>query len=131
MLQAQVIPSTTPQSKEGPVDKIDLTRQDVGVAPPSAKHIAVFVIGSARLLINFCIVSFLIIIVTPAFAQEQERTNNVSGVAMLPVSDVAEVTSSAFGPVLLPSLDSIDAQTDITVFLQGGVPAELRLAALR
>jgi hypothetical protein len=38
--------------------------------------------------------------------------------------EVADVTA-------LPSLDSIDAQTDITVFLQSGVPAELRLAALR
>ena len=32
---------------------------------------------------------------------------------------------------ILPSLDSIDAQTDITVFLRSCVPAELRLAALR
>jgi hypothetical protein len=35
------------------------------------------------------------------------------------------------GTAILPSLDSIEAQTDITVFLQSCVPAELRLAALR
>jgi hypothetical protein len=35
------------------------------------------------------------------------------------------------GAAALPSLDSIDEQTDITVFLQKGVPAGLRLAALR
>ena len=31
----------------------------------------------------------------------------------------------------LPPIESIDAQTDITVFLRSGVPDELRLAALR
>lgn len=36
-----------------------------------------------------------------------------------------------FDPASLPSLDSIGAQTDITAFLQAGVPSPLRLAALR
>jgi hypothetical protein len=36
-----------------------------------------------------------------------------------------------FDPASLPSLDSIDALTDIRAFLQPGVPSELRLAALR
>lgn len=45
--------------------------------------------------------------------------------------NVAEATGSAFDPSTLPSLDSIDARTDIKVFLQGSVPEELRLAALR
>ncbi len=43
----------------------------------------------------------------------------------------SEVAPSAFDVTALPSLDSIDKHTDITVFLQTGVPAELRLAALR
>ena len=34
-------------------------------------------------------------------------------------------------PATLPPIESIDAQTDITVFLQNGVPDELRRAALR
>ena len=42
-----------------------------------------------------------------------------------------EVTTRRFDLAALPSLDSIRAQTDITVFLQSGVPTELRLAALR
>jgi len=37
----------------------------------------------------------------------------------------------AFDPASLPSLDSIDAQTDIRGFLKAGVPSDLRLAALR
>jgi len=42
-----------------------------------------------------------------------------------------EVTASGFDPATLPPIESIDAQTDITVFLQNGVPDELRRAALR
>jgi hypothetical protein len=42
-----------------------------------------------------------------------------------------EVTASGFDPATLPPIETIDAQTDITVFLQNGVPNELRLAALR
>ena len=34
-------------------------------------------------------------------------------------------------PATLPPIETIDAQTDITVFLQNGVPNELRRAALR
>jgi Protein of unknown function (DUF3306) len=49
----------------------------------------------------------------------------------VPAGGAPEVAPSAFDPAALPPLDSIDAQTDITVFLQSGVPAELQLAALR
>jgi len=41
------------------------------------------------------------------------------------------VTASGFDPATLPPIESIDAQTDITVFLRSGVPEGLRLAALR
>jgi hypothetical protein len=37
----------------------------------------------------------------------------------------------ALDPETLPSLDSIDAKTDISAFMQPGVPNDLRLAALR
>jgi hypothetical protein len=43
----------------------------------------------------------------------------------------APATSSAFDRDTLPSLEAIDAQTDIKVFLQSWVPEELRVAALR
>ena len=39
--------------------------------------------------------------------------------------------ATAFDLSTLPSLDSIGAQTNITAFMQNGVPAELQLAALR
>ena len=37
----------------------------------------------------------------------------------------------AFNPETLPSLDSIDATTDVSVFMQPGVPADLQVEALR
>jgi hypothetical protein len=52
-------------------------------------------------------------------------------VAALPSRGESELTASAFDPAILPSLDVIDAHTDITAFLRSDVPAELRLAALR
>jgi hypothetical protein len=48
-----------------------------------------------------------------------------------PERGAPEVTASEFDPATVPPIESIDAQTDITVFLQKGVPDELRLAALR
>src|SRR5262245_60259569 len=40
-------------------------------------------------------------------------------------------TTPIFDPTSLPSIDSITASTDIRIFLQSGVPAELTEAALR
>jgi uncharacterized protein DUF3306 len=48
-----------------------------------------------------------------------------------PQRGAPEVTASGFAAATLPSIESIDAQTDIPVFLQSGVPDALRLAALR
>jgi hypothetical protein len=48
-----------------------------------------------------------------------------------PERGAPEVTASGFDPATLPPIESIDAQTDITVFLRSGVPEGLRLAALR
>ena len=48
-----------------------------------------------------------------------------------PQRGAPEATASGFDAATLPPIESIDAQTDITVFLQNGVPDELRLAALR
>jgi hypothetical protein len=48
-----------------------------------------------------------------------------------PERGAPEVIASGFDPASLPPIESIGAQTDITVFLRRGVPDELRLAALR
>jgi hypothetical protein len=37
----------------------------------------------------------------------------------------------AFNPETLPSLDAIDATTDVSVFMQPGVPSDLQVEALR
>ena len=48
-----------------------------------------------------------------------------------PSGDNAKATASKFDPVTVPPIESIDARTDITAFLQAGVPASLQRAALR
>ena len=60
---------------------------------------------------SICIAWFLTASIATTFAQEK--------------------TASALDVASLPSVDSIDAQTNITVFLRSGVPARVRLAALR
>jgi hypothetical protein len=60
---------------------------------------------------SICIAWFLTTPIATTFAQEQ--------------------TASTLDVASLPPIDSIDAQTDITVFLRSGVPARVRLAALR
>ena len=59
-----------------------------------------------------------------AFAQVGEQGAKVPRGGIFCVCEASEVPA-------LPSLDSINAQTDITVFLRDGVPSALRLAALR
>src|SRR5262245_36505487 len=46
-------------------------------------------------------------------------------------AETHEAAEPAFDPATLPSIESIDAATDIRAFLQKGVPAELTKAALR
>src|SRR5262249_11436359 len=48
-----------------------------------------------------------------------------------PTGNNAKATASKFDPVTVPPIESIDARTDITAFLQAGVPASLQRAALR
>ena len=88
-------------------------------------------IGSTGLLITLFIASLLTVFVAIASAHGHEDENKAPGVATLPASGAPEVTPTAFDPAAFTPLDLIDAQTDITVFLQSGVPAGLRLAALR
>jgi hypothetical protein len=48
-----------------------------------------------------------------------------------PERGAPETTAAGFDAGSLPPIGSIDARTNITVFLQKGVPHQLRLAALR
>jgi Protein of unknown function (DUF3306) len=64
-------------------------------------------------------------------ASQQIGRGKPAGPANPPERRAPEVTASGFDPATLPPIESIDAQTNITVFLQGGVPDGLRLAALR
>lgn len=121
MLQAEVNPSPTPQSKKRP--------DGVSVATPSSRCATFVATGRACFLITLC-VALPLVFARTAFAQESEQMGKVSG-CTLPTSAAAEVNSSAFHTINLPSLDSIGPQTDISIFLRSGVPDRLRVAALR
>jgi len=64
-------------------------------------------------------------------ASQQLGRGKPADAANPPERGAPEVTASGFDPATLPPIESIDAQTDITVFLRSGVPEGLRLAALR
>ena len=128
MSQAEANPGAIQRRQGGSGAKIG--REGDGRSNLPAKD-SVFVIGGAGLLVTLCIALLLAIFVAIAFAQAHEDENTAPGVAALPAGGTPEPTALAFDPATLPSLDAIDAQTDIIAFLQNGVPAELRLAALR
>jgi hypothetical protein len=77
---------------------------------------------STRGIVAVTLLSIVTAFAGPAIAREG---------AVDPLTRGAAASASASDVTTLPSLDSIDAQTDITVFLRSGVPTELRLAALR
>jgi hypothetical protein len=58
------------------------------------------------------------------------ETNEASAAPAAGEQDAAP-HADAFDPAALPSLESIDANTDVRDFLKAGVPAELTRAALR
>jgi hypothetical protein len=94
----------------------------------SAEETAFFVLGGAILIVTLWIAAFLIVFTGIAFAQSRAAKSMTPRIA-LPGSSAGEPAPSRFEP--LPPLDAIDAQTDITIFLRGDVPAGLRRAALR
>ena len=64
-------------------------------------------------------------------AQAQPAAKPAALPAAKPAPKVAAKAEPEFDVTTLPPLESINALTDITAFLQKGVPAELARAALR
>jgi hypothetical protein len=64
-------------------------------------------------------------------ASQQLGQRKLADDANPPECGAPDVTARGFDLATPPPIESIDAQTDITVFLQSGVPDALRLAALR
>src|SRR5262245_21766069 len=77
-------------------------------------------------LISGLVLSFVLAV--PAIAQENKSLADPAH-GKGPTSVAYAVP--AFDPAALPSLASIDAQTDIKIFLHPGVPDEMRIPALR
>jgi hypothetical protein len=97
----------------------------------SVRETTLLVLGSVLLIIVFWIAAFLVIFSGIALAQDHAASNTAPRVTALSVSLAGEAAPAAFDPAALPSLGSINAQTDIAVFLRSGVPDELQVAALR
>lgn len=110
--------------------KTEFAGDVVGAPNSAAKGTTLSVLGSAGATMTLCVACLLTIFVAIASAQESEHASNAPYLAALPAGG-AEVTAPTFDLAMLPTIDSIDARTDITIFLQGGVPAEMQLAALR
>src|SRR6267143_1581158 len=92
----------------------------------SAKRSALSGIGGAGFVATLCSTSLLTIFMAIAPAQERKDANTVSDVAALAAGVAHEVAPSAFDVATLPASDSIDAKTDIAIFLQDGVPAPMQ-----
>jgi hypothetical protein len=86
--------------------------------------------GRAR-PVTLYIAAFLAIHVATAPARDLDDGNAALDIVARSAGGASDLIPSAFGPATLPPLDSIDAQTDITVFLHSRVPAPIRVAALR
>src|SRR5262245_12322833 len=96
----------------------------------STKHNGNFALGSARLATS-CFAWLLITSLATALAQGSEQVLEQLGVVTLSAGGASGANASTLEAATLPSIDSIDADTDVTVFLRSGVPAELRLAGRR
>jgi hypothetical protein len=131
MSQAEIHPGAIQQPQEGSRANIDRRGEGVSRLTSSARETAISIMGSVFLLVTLWITSPLTAILTIALAHGREDKNTTSRVAALTAGGAPELAASAFDPAPLPSLDTIDAQADITVFLRSGVPAELQRAALR
>lgn len=93
------------------------------MAQAKTKHKAIRSAG----LISLCLSLFFGTSASVALAQESEHTRNLPDTTAL----VDGSASPGFDFPSLPPIDSIDAQTDVTVFFRIGVPERMRLAALR
>jgi Protein of unknown function (DUF3306) len=124
MSHAEVMPSLTRQFQMPSTTACEISsgREIVGQAVTTIMQVFVFVLSIACLFIS---------LTTLVLSQERADDNEILEAANLHASSVPEEPASALDLASLPSLDSIDAQTDITVFLQRGVPEGLQLTALR
>ena len=64
-------------------------------------------------------------------AKEEAARTPAPDVAEAPEPSAPDETETQFDPTSLPPIESITALSDVTAFLQTGVPAELTRAALR
>lgn len=87
--------------------------------------------GTVRHLAILCIASLIAVFAGTACADEYDDRDIAPLNTVLSSDDTSAIATTAFDPASLPSIDSIDGHTDITVFLGNDVPVALHVAALR
>jgi hypothetical protein len=124
MLHVQPLPASTRWSQTGPAieSEADSRRGAIGQVTAAIMRLGIFVLGIACLLVT-CMAL--------ALAQPGERENESPSVINFGAGSASKGIVPAFDFTNWPLLDLIDARTNVAVFFRNGVPAELRVAALR
>jgi hypothetical protein len=114
----------------GSVVHVDFTRGRIDGAS-NLPELAHLVMTRAGVPIALGVAWLIVMFATIAFANEGERSGETAGVAAVHADDTSLGTVSHFDFADVPSVDSINAHTDIKPFLRSGVPLELHRAGLR
>jgi hypothetical protein len=94
----------------------------------SHQGMATVPVGRAAVLVSLCAASLFGVVIPIAVAQERKDEGAQAGTAR---SVTVNAAQSAVDFTTWPLLDLIDARTNMAAFFRSGVPAELRVAALR
>lgn len=121
----------TPKSHEDVVTGIDFARERGSKPSADISHSVIFILASTGLVISLGMGLLVTVFLAIAFAQEREPAAPIPDTAACFMHIAKDNVPPLLNSTRLPSIDSIDGRTDISVFLQRNVPAEMRVAALR
>ena len=111
---------------------VDTDRRIIPIRDNDTRGAAAFLLASSGFLISAVVGLLIAIFCVIAFAQGSEaEIVPILSAADRPDDKITQSAPALIGAEQLPSISTIDAQTDITVFLRDNVSPELRLAALR
>jgi hypothetical protein len=118
-------------SYEDTATRIDFPRESGNKPSADISHSAIFILASTGLVISLGMGLLVTAFLAIAFSQEQEPAATIQDTAACFMHIAKDNVPPMLNSTGLPSIDSIDAQTNISVFLQRNVPPEIRVAALR
>jgi hypothetical protein len=113
------------------VTRTDIARERGSEPSADISHSAIFILASTGLVISLGMGLLVTVFLAIAFSQECEPAATIQDTAAYFMHIAKEDVPPLLNSKGLPSIDSIDGQTDISVFLRRNVAAEMRVAALR